>query len=74
VTFVGTSKDVVHGLFIGGMDVNVMLIPGQISRVTTKFLRAGEFPFICHEYCGLAHHTMWGRVVVEPVTAERGTP
>jgi heme/copper-type cytochrome/quinol oxidase subunit 2 len=21
---------------------------------------------ICHEYCGIAHHTMWGKVVVEP--------
>jgi heme/copper-type cytochrome/quinol oxidase subunit 2 len=20
----------------------------------------------CHEYCGIAHHTMWGKVIVEP--------
>lgn len=65
VTFVATSRDVVHGLFIRGANVNVMLLPGQIARVTARFERPGEYPFLCHEYCGVAHHTMWGKVVVE---------
>jgi cytochrome c oxidase subunit 2 len=66
VTFVATSKDVIHGIFIPGANVNVMLIPGQISRVTARFDREGEFFMACHEYCGIAHHTMGGKVVVEP--------
>jgi cytochrome c oxidase subunit 2 len=66
VTFVATSKDVVHGLFIPGTNVNAMLLPGQITRVSAHFDRAGEYPLLCHEYCGLAHHTMWSRVIVEP--------
>jgi cytochrome c oxidase subunit II len=66
VTFVATSKDVIHGLFIPGANVNVMLIPGQISRVTARFDREGEFFMACHEYCGIAHHTMGGKVIVEP--------
>ncbi len=66
VTFVGTSRDVIHGLFIPAANVNVMLIPGQISRVVTRFDREGEFFFACHEYCGIAHHTMGGKVIVEP--------
>ena len=66
VTFVATSRDVIHGLFIPGANVNVMLIPGQIARVTARFDREGEFFMACHEYCGIAHHTMGGRVVVEP--------
>jgi cytochrome c oxidase subunit 2 len=66
VTFVATSRDVVHGLFIHGANVNVMLLPGQVARVRTRFDRPGEYPMICHEYCGIAHHTMWGKVVVEP--------
>src|SRR5215831_11281291 len=65
VTFVATSQDVVHGLMIHGANVNVMLLPGQIARVTTRFDRPGEYPFLCHEYCGVAHHTMWGKVIVE---------
>jgi cytochrome c oxidase subunit II len=66
VTFVATSKDVIHGLFIPGANVNVMLIPGQISRVSARFDREGEFFMACHEYCGIAHHTMGGKVIVEP--------
>jgi cytochrome c oxidase subunit 2 len=66
VTFVATSKDVVHGLLIPHARVNVMLLPGQVARVTTRFDRPGEYPMFCHEYCGIAHHTMWGKVIVEP--------
>ena len=66
VTFVATSKDVIHGLFIPGANVNVMLIPGQISRVTARFDREGEFFMAGHEYCGIAHHTMGGKIIVEP--------
>ena len=66
VTFVATSRDVIHGLFLPHADVNVMLLPGQISRVTARFPKAGEYPFVCHEYCGIAHHTMAGKVIVEP--------
>ena len=42
VTFVATSRDVVHGLFIPGANVNVMLIPGQISRVTRALRPPGR--------------------------------
>ena len=66
VTFVATSKDVIHGLFIPGANVNVMLIPGQISRVSARFDREGEFFMACHEYCGIAHHTMGGKIIVGP--------
>jgi cytochrome c oxidase subunit 2 len=66
LTFVATSKDVVHGLLVAGAHVNVMLLPGQVTRVTARFDRPGEYPMICHEYCGIAHHTMWGKLVVEP--------
>lgn len=74
VTFVATSRDVVHGFMIHQADINMMLIPGQISRMTTKFDRAGEYPLVCHEYCGIGHHTMWGKVVVEPRPPLGGGP
>jgi len=66
VTFVATSRDVIHGLFIPAANVNVMLIPGQISRVSARFDREGEFFLACHEYCGIVHHTMGGKIIVEP--------
>lgn len=66
VTFMATSRDVVHGLMVHGANVNTMLLPGQIALVTTRFDRPGSYPMICHEYCGIAHHTMSGTIVVEP--------
>lgn len=69
VTFVATSRDVVHGIFIPQTHTNVMLLPGQVSRVTTHFDKPGTYIFLCHEYCGIAHHTMAGQIVVEPADA-----
>jgi cytochrome c oxidase subunit 2 len=66
VHFWATSKDVVHGFFIPHAHVNVMLLPGQVAHVETRFDKPGEYPIICHEYCGISHHTMAGRVIVEP--------
>ena len=71
VTFIATSKDVVHGLLIPRARVNVMLLPGQISHAQARFDTPGEYPLICHEYCGVAHHTMAGKIyVTEPKRAE----
>ncbi|MBI4735131.1 MAG: cytochrome c oxidase subunit II [candidate division NC10 bacterium] len=66
VTFVATSRDVVHGLFIPRTNVNVMLLPGQVTRATMRFDQPGEYAILCHEYCGIAHHIMAGKVIVEP--------
>jgi cytochrome c oxidase subunit II len=43
----------------------VMLIPGHISRVVHTFRERGEYLTICHEFCGLGHHLMAGKVIVE---------
>ena len=64
VTFILTSKDVIHGFKIEGAPVNVMVIPGQVSRVTATFDKPGEYLIVCHEYCGAGHHVMFGKVIV----------
>lgn len=66
IHFWATSKDVVHGFFIARANVNVMLLPGQVAHVEARFDRPGEYSIICHEYCGIAHHTMAGKIIVEP--------
>lgn len=66
ITFTSTTVDVIHGFNIEGTRLNMMLIPGQISKNTYTFAEPGEYLLICHEYCGLAHHLMHGRVVVVP--------
>jgi cytochrome c oxidase subunit II len=65
IVFTATSIDVLHGLNIEGTRLNMMLIPGQISQNTYTFREPGEYLLICHEFCGLGHHMMVGRVVVE---------
>lgn len=65
VTFLATSVDVLHGISVERTRVNIMLIPGQISRMEYTFREAGEYLLLCHEYCGVAHHAMAGRVIVE---------
>ena len=68
ITFVATSVDVIHGLHVEGTRLNMMLIPGQISRITYTFAEPGEHLIICHEYCGLGHHTMAGKLIVQPAS------
>jgi cytochrome c oxidase subunit II len=65
ITFVSTSVDVLHGLNVEGTRVNMMLIPGEVSRITYTFRNTGEYLIICHEFCGVGHHFMAGKVIVE---------
>jgi cytochrome c oxidase subunit II len=65
VSFVATSADVIHGFFIVGTRVNMMLVPGYISEFDYRFEKPGEYLLICQEYCGRLHHTMFGKVVVK---------
>jgi cytochrome c oxidase subunit 2 len=65
VTFRITSGDVVHGFQVVGTNANVMAIPGYVSQVTTSFARRGEYTVACHEYCGLMHHAMVGKLIVK---------
>ena len=64
VNFKIGSVDVVHGIIVHGTDVNLTIIPGQIAEATATFDETGEFLFVCSEYCGIQHHNMAGRVVV----------
>ena len=64
VTFFITSKDIIHGFKVFDTNVNIMVIPGQISEVTHTFDEPGEFEFYCHEYCGSSHHIMSGVINV----------
>lgn len=71
VTFRVATRDVIHGFQVIGTAVNMMVIPGQVSVATARFDEPGEYLFICHEYCGIGHQTMFGRVIVEPAAQAR---
>lgn len=66
VDFYLTSRDVVHGFYIDGTDVNLMAIPNTVNYARTRFDRPGKYQVICHEFCGAGHHDMVGVVEVTP--------
>lgn len=66
VTIRIASADVLHGLHAPGTNFNTMVVPGYVSELTTTFPRAGEYPVMCNEFCGLGHDYMWSRLKVVP--------
>ena len=64
VTFYVTSSDVVHGFFIAGTDVNMMVIPGWVNVQSHTFGKRGTYLLLCHEYCGIGHQNMFGKIEV----------
>jgi cytochrome c oxidase subunit II len=65
VTFRLTSPDVIHGFLVVGTNANAMAIPGYVSQFTLTLDRPGEYLVVCNEYCGLLHHNMTGKLIVE---------
>jgi cytochrome c oxidase subunit 2 len=59
-----TSSDVVHGFNISEKAVNLMAVPGAINKKTVHFEKAGIYKIVCHEYCGIGHHSMEGEIIV----------
>jgi len=74
VTFRVYSEDVIHGLHIVGTSVNVMVLPGYVAEFVWEPPRdlKGETLFICHEYCGIGHQLMWGKLVIERSGSQLG--
>jgi cytochrome c oxidase subunit II len=66
VTIRMAAPDVVHGILVTGTNVNTMVVPGFVSQVRTVFSDPGDHLMPCHEYCGLGHSEMWGRIRVLP--------
>ena len=64
VLFRGTAADVVHGFSISASNVNLMLVPGFVTKLRTRFERTGEYLMPCHEFCGNGHAAMWAHVKV----------
>lgn len=65
VTFRLTSADVIHGFEVVGTNANAMVIPGYVTEFSMTFDEAGEYLILCHEYCGLLHHEMMSKLIVQ---------
>lgn len=58
------TKDVEHGLFIAGTNVNLMVVPGAVANSRVHFDKPGVYSIICHEFCGRNHQSMNARIEV----------
>ncbi|HBQ22003.1 MAG: cytochrome C oxidase subunit II [Deltaproteobacteria bacterium GWA2_38_16] len=65
IDFYVTSLDVIHGFHILGTNVNLMAVPGTVNYIQKKFLKAGEYSILCHEYCGMGHQMMSAKIMVK---------
>ncbi|WP_448377705.1 cytochrome c oxidase subunit II, partial [Fervidobacterium sp.] len=65
IIFKITSPDVIHGFHVEGTNINVEVLPGEVSTVRYIFKKPGEYRIICNQYCGLGHQNMFGKIVVK---------
>jgi cytochrome c oxidase subunit 2 len=59
------SKDVLHNFTVAQFRVKMDAVPGMTSFMWLEPTKLGEFDLLCEELCGIAHHAMRGRVIVE---------
>lgn len=60
-----SSSDVNHGFSLYPVNLNFQVIPGYDYGLRVVPNRAGDFRIICNEFCGIGHHLMVGKVLVE---------
>ncbi len=58
------SADLVHGFLIEGTGIEFEVDPLEPMEASYTFTEAGEYPLLCHVYCGGGHPSMLGKVIV----------
>ena len=53
-----SSEDVQHGFHVLNTGVNLMAVPGTVNFARIRFDKPGDYPIVCHEYCGAGHQNM----------------
>ncbi len=60
-----SSADLQHGFSLLPMNMNFQILPGYDHVLTLTPTSSGEFQIICNEFCGIGHHIMTGKIIVE---------
>jgi cytochrome c oxidase subunit 2 len=61
-----SSLDLNHGFSLYPMNINFQVVPGYDYGLKVTPNQAGDFQIVCNEFCGVGHHLMVGKVIVEP--------
>ena len=59
-----TASDVIHSFWVPEWRVKQDVVPGTEQKIVVTPTKAGKFPLICTELCGLGHSTMRASAVV----------
>ncbi len=59
-----TAVDFTHGFNVPDMHIRSDLVPGKVTQVEINTDTAGDFDFLCDNFCGSGHETMNGRITV----------
>jgi cytochrome c oxidase subunit 2 len=60
-----SSVDINHGFSLHPVNLNFQVVPGYDYGLKIVPNKSGDFRIICNEFCGILHHTMVGKVVVD---------
>jgi cytochrome c oxidase subunit 2 len=60
-----SSLDLQHGFSLQPMNMNFQILPGYDHVLTITPTLAGDYRVICNEFCGIGHHLMVGKILVE---------
>ena len=68
-----SSADVNHGFGLYPINANFQVVPGYDYGLRVTPTEAGDLRIICNEFCGIGHHLMVGRILVEDSAAAVAT-
>lgn len=60
-----SSADVNHGFSLQPVNVNIQVVPGYDYALKIVPNKSGDFRVVCNEFCGILHHQMVGKIIVE---------
>lgn len=60
-----SSADVNHGFSLFPINVNIQIVPGYDYALKVTPNTSGDFRILCNEFCGIGHHMMIGKIIVE---------
>jgi cytochrome c oxidase subunit 2 len=60
-----SSLDLQHGFSLQPMNMNFQILPGYDHVLTVTPPSTGIFNIVCNEFCGIGHHNMTGKIIVE---------
>jgi cytochrome c oxidase subunit 2 len=59
------SIDVLHDFYVPEFRAKMDMVPGSVTHFWVTPIRTGTFDVLCFELCGVGHHAMRSKVVVD---------